>query len=51
MGSMRVKGRRWENFMDAKYNWIIDSFAIRTAVNIFAFAAWLAVAVALLSMA
>lgn len=36
--------------MDAKYNWMIDSFVIRTAVNIVAFAAWLAASVALLSM-
>ncbi len=37
--------------MEARYNWIIDSVPIRVALNVFAFAAWLAVAAGLIGAA
>ncbi len=37
--------------MDAKYNWMIDNFAIRVAVNSMGFVMWLAASVALLAFA
>ena len=36
--------------MDARYNWIIDSTALRVAINVTAFVMWLGVAVALLAL-
>jgi hypothetical protein len=37
--------------MDAKYNFIIDSMKWRIALNVAAFAVWLAASVALLKIA
>ena len=37
--------------MDAKYNYIIDSMKWRIAINLGAFAVWLAASLALLRMA
>jgi hypothetical protein len=37
--------------MDSKYNYIIDSMKWRIAINLAAFAVWLAASVALLRMA
>ena len=37
--------------MDAKYNWLIDSFAARVAINVALFAAWLVASYALLKIA
>ncbi len=34
--------------MDPKYNWLIDSFGARVAINLAAFAVWAAAAYALL---
>jgi hypothetical protein len=36
--------------MDAKYNWLIDSFTLRVAINVAAFSAWLAASYALLTI-
>ena len=36
--------------MDAKFNWLIDNAVIRVGLNTLAFAAWVAVAVALLEL-
>ncbi len=36
--------------MGAEYNWIIDNTAIRMTLNILAFAAWAALAVAVLAL-
>ena len=37
--------------MDAKYNWLIDSMAVRLTLNTMALALWIAVAVGLLELA
>ncbi len=37
--------------MDAKYNWLIDSAAVRLALNTIALAVWLAASVGLLELA
>ncbi len=37
--------------MSAEYNWIIDNTAIRVALNMVAFAAWVGIAYGLLSLA
>ncbi len=37
--------------MSAEYNWIIDSTAIRVALNIAAFAVWVGMAYGLLALA
>ncbi len=37
--------------MSGKWNWAIDNFAIRVAVNTLAFAIWLASAMAILQFA
>ncbi len=37
--------------MDAKYNWIIDSKAIRVGMVVAGFAVWLAAGTALISLA
>lgn len=42
---------RGEWFMDAKYNYIIDSMSWRIVLNIAGFTAWLATCVALLRIA
>ena len=44
------KGRA-EVVMGAEYNWIIDNTLIRVALNVFAFAAWVGVAVAVMAVA
>jgi hypothetical protein len=36
--------------MDAKYNWIIDNFGVRVAINTVAFALWLALTVGVLEV-
>lgn len=36
--------------MDAKWNWFIDNMAIRTALIVSGFGAWLAVSAALLKI-
>ena len=38
-----------EAIMGSEYNWMIDSVAIRVAINVIAFAAWLTAAVGLLA--
>ncbi len=37
--------------MDAKYNWLIDSGAVRVTLNTMAFALWMGTAIALLELA
>ena len=37
--------------MNAKYNWLIDSGAVRVTLNTVAFALWMAAAIALLELA
>ena len=37
--------------MDAKYNWLIDSVAVRLTLNTVALAIWIAVFVGLLELA
>jgi hypothetical protein len=37
--------------MDAKYNWLIDSAAIRVTLNTVALALWIALAVGLMELA
>ncbi len=37
--------------MSAKYNWVIDNFAVRMALHMVAFAVWAGVAYGLLSLA
>lgn len=37
--------------MDAKYNWLIDSVAVRLALNTTALIIWIAVSVGLLELA
>ena len=37
--------------MDAKYNWLIDSTAVRLTLNTVALAIWIAVSVGLLELA
>ncbi len=39
---MDVKAFERGPIMDAKYNWIIDSFALRVVINLTVFTAWLA---------
>ena len=34
--------------MDAKYNWLMDNFPVRVAINLAAFAAWVAASYMLL---
>ncbi len=34
--------------MDAKYNWLMDNLAVRVAINVAVFSAWLAAAYVLL---
>jgi hypothetical protein len=36
--------------MDAKYNWVMDNFGVRVAINIAVFTAWLVASYALLKM-
>jgi len=38
------------SFMDAKFNWLIDSATVRVGLNTLALAAWIAAAVALLEL-
>ena len=42
---------RKEALMDAKYNWLIDSVAVRLTLNTVALAIWIAVSVGLLELA
>ncbi len=37
--------------MSAEYNWVIDSTAVRVALNMVAFAVWAGIAYGLLSLA
>ncbi len=37
--------------MDAKYNWLMDSMAIRITLNTLALALWIAMSVGLLELA
>jgi hypothetical protein len=36
--------------MDSKYNWVIDSFSARVAINLAVFTAWLVASYALLKL-
>jgi hypothetical protein len=36
--------------MDARYNWVIDSVPMRVAINVTAFALWLGISIALLTL-
>jgi len=40
-----------EPIMDAKYNWLIDSGAVRVTLNTVAFALWMVMALGLLELA
>jgi hypothetical protein len=46
-----VAATRRRDFMDSKYNQLIDNIAIRVSLNTAVFAVWLAVAVGLLQLA